>query len=93
MVLTVLSLTDLRFFFVFCSMMLQQSDSNSMELGHNTSLLLDEILKNYDKRLRPGFGGTNVLFCVFTDLISGRRGFTVAFSFIPKEKNPTEKIC
>ncbi len=28
-----------------------------MELGHNTTLLLDEILKNYDKRLRPGFGG------------------------------------
>ena len=32
-------------------------DGGSMEVGHNTSLLLDQLLSNYDKMLRPEFGG------------------------------------
>ena len=36
---------------------LAQNASHLLELGQNTSKLLDELLLDYDKRLRPGFGG------------------------------------
>ena len=33
------------------------SMSTKKEMVRNTTALLDQLLKGYDKRLRPGFGG------------------------------------